>query len=232
MDELELAIKYQPYVWTDKMEPFEVIAVGYTIFRNNCRSQSFPKRLIKVDWEKIDYVIEYAVWFDFDIQHLYDLEHLWVYVDKNGNVINAEGSFHGKYLRMAAPDTGLPVVDHKTHIQVYCQPGKHAFLPAPELFQLITDWKEACCENAGSDGVLVQEMYRERIKADQVIQEAVRNYIQEQFAFMPSMSFEKKVWQKELFITWPRLSESIPDRVNTQISVIMKARKGIQNDKL
>ncbi|QHQ59830.1 hypothetical protein Ana3638_02605 [Anaerocolumna sedimenticola] len=35
MTELELAVKYKPYIWFDRKDPFDITAVGYTVFRED-----------------------------------------------------------------------------------------------------------------------------------------------------------------------------------------------------
>ena len=50
--ERELALKYLPVFMLDEKEPFDMKAVGYTIFRSDLRSDSFPKRVIAAGWEK------------------------------------------------------------------------------------------------------------------------------------------------------------------------------------
>ena len=50
--ERELALKYLPVFMLDEKEPFDMKAVGYTIFRSDLRSDSFPKRVIAADWEE------------------------------------------------------------------------------------------------------------------------------------------------------------------------------------
>ena len=102
--------EYKPYLFFDILEPFPVKAVGYTVFRKTSGSKSFPKRSIDWDTKVCAFVIEYAIFFDYDIEHLYDLEHVWVMVDYNGQVIDAEASFHGKYLKAVEPKKGVPVL--------------------------------------------------------------------------------------------------------------------------
>ena len=45
-------------------------------------------------------VIEYAFFWDYDIQHMYDLEHIWVTVDSAGQICGCQASFHGQRLNM------------------------------------------------------------------------------------------------------------------------------------
>lgn len=224
LNDLELALQYQPYMMFDENEPFEISAMGYTIFRSSSKSLSFPKRTITVN-EKTQYVIEYAVWYDYDIEHLYELEHIWIYVDYHGEVVHAEGSFHGKYLNMLDPTTGDLVLEDKKHLLVYVQPGKHAFLPAANLIKLIPNWKEACKDTAGRDGVLVQDMFAASIKTNPELQEKVEQYIKEKYSFEPTLRFYKKILDTSVFMTWEELSKSIPGRVNNEINKIINYYK-------
>ena len=99
MTEQELALRYAPIVHFDQNETIPLQPVGYTIAKETTRSQSFPKREIVVPQDAA-FVIEYAYYWDYDIQHMYDLEHIWVTVSVDGQVMDAEGSFHGKYLKL------------------------------------------------------------------------------------------------------------------------------------
>jgi hypothetical protein len=222
-----LAVKYKPVFMMDKMEPFEITAIGYTLFYETSQSDSFPKREIVIDKSSIKYAIEYAVWFDYDIQHLYELEHVWVYIGHDEAVCHVEGSFHGKYLTMVDLDTGVPVLEQETHPVVCLQPGKHAVLPDQRLVRLVPGWKECCMEQAGADGLLIQDMFRERIEDHPELQDMVRAYIRKQYAFIPSMEFQAFRPGEDLFMPWRELKSSIPDRINRQLEVIRqkKAKK-------
>lgn len=218
--ELEIALRYQPHIMFDEKEPFLVTGIGYTVFYESRQSVSFPKRKIIVDTKKMAYVIEYAVWYDYDIEHLYELEHLWIYVSLEGKVLHAEGSFHGKYLNMINPTTGDLNLEEETHLVVYAQPGKHAFLPEGNLVRLIPNWFESCNETAGSAGVLVQEMFSEQIRTDSLLQEQVEQYIKQHYSFEPTLRFQKKICSSKLFMTYDELCEMIPERVNDEITKI------------
>lgn len=213
------ALAYKPVIMKDKKEPFEITAMGYTVFKETKRSDSFPKRIVKVD-ESDRYAIEYAVWYDFDIQHLYELEHVWVYVGSDGSVRKVEGSFHGKYLNMVDLDTGKPLLHGGVHPVVYTQPGKHAIVPDPRVIRLIPGWMESCLEEAGEAGVLVQDMFRDKIHTDDKLQEKTERYIRENYGFVPSMEFEPFTIEDSGIMTWEELKETIPLRVNKQIEKI------------
>ena len=83
----QLAIKYAPRIRFDAREPFMPSVIGYTVFRETCKSLSFPREITITAETPI--VIEYAVWWDWDIEHLYELEHIWVLLDENGKQLNS-----------------------------------------------------------------------------------------------------------------------------------------------
>lgn len=221
-EDLKLASVYKPVIMKDKREPFEITAMGCTIFRKTERSRSFPKRVVMIEPETTAFAVEYALWYDYDIQHLYELEHVWVYADHDGNVRKVEGSFHGKFLNMVDLNTGEPVLKNHTHPVVYAQPGKHAMIPDPRLVRIIPDWQESCMEKAGLDGVLVQDFFADRIHTDEDLQRMTERYIKETYGFRPSMEFEPFELEEDRLMTWEELRESIPDRVNRQIEVIRR----------
>ena len=79
----------------DACEPFLPLAAGYTLFRQSGPSPSF-RQGFAVDLAPPGHpparlAIEYAIWWDWDIGHLYELEHVWVYVDEGGRVVRCAG---------------------------------------------------------------------------------------------------------------------------------------------
>lgn len=217
---MELIKKYIPVVMMDLREPFEIDAMAYTVFQETKRSSSFPKRMVEIKPEKTAFAIEYAIWYDYDIQHLYELEHVWVYVGHDGAVQKVEASFHGKYLNMVDLETGEANLWEETHPVVYSQPGKHALVPDKRVIPMIPDWKESCMEKAGLDGVLVQDMFEREIHTDEELQRMTERYIKEVYGFVPSMEFRPFLLEGDKLMTWEELKESIPGRVNRQIEVI------------
>ena len=53
MQDEVLAKKYLPIIMVDEKEPFKIQAIGYTVFRDSMRSDSFPKRIIEADWIQV-----------------------------------------------------------------------------------------------------------------------------------------------------------------------------------
>jgi hypothetical protein len=218
MTDSELARRYRPWFHFDVAEPFSVDGVGYTVFRKTMRSDSFPKRSVIVR-SGVECVIEYAVYFDYDIQHLYDLEHVWISVGNDGRVVDAEASFHGRYLKALVLN---PMPFHGgTHLNIYSQPGKHAFMPSGELFRLVPDWFECCNIGAGEAGLLAMELFSGRISTSESIDRSVRAYIREKFAFEPTLEFEQRPVSEDLYMPWEYLFEEIPRRVETQLQMIL-----------
>ena len=217
---LELIKKFIPVVMMDMKEPFEIDAMAYTVFQETKRSSSFPKRMVEIEPAKVSFAIEYAIWYDYDIQHLYDLEHVWVYVGHDGAVQKVEASFHGKYLNMVNLETGEANLWEETHPVVYALPGKHALVPDKRVIPMIPDWKESCMEKAGLDGVLVQDMFEMEIHTDEELQSMTESYIKGVYGFVPSMEFRPFLLEEDKLMTWEELKESIPGRVNRQIEVI------------
>jgi hypothetical protein len=150
MTDHELALRYKPHIMFDRREPFELINLGYTVARESGRSPSFKRDIALPPGTA--FCIEYAVYFDYDIQHLYDLEHIWVYADAKGKLTDAEASFHGHYFKTLALSRPRP--ENGETLVCYCQPGKHAFMPQGEYFRLLPDWFSACNTGAGIGGLL------------------------------------------------------------------------------
>lgn len=182
-NDFNLAVAYVPHLRYDKAEPFPLEGIGYTIYRETAKSPSC-RRTIETPEGGI--AIEYAFYYDFDIQHLYDLEHSFVYLDKEGKVISVESSFHGKFLNSMIEGVTEFEGDHPV---LYVQPGKHAFLPAPDYFKLIIDRDVACNKYAGEAGFLIMPMFEERLSTDEEMDRKVEKYIRQNYSFAPTWEF-------------------------------------------
>jgi hypothetical protein len=209
--------KYAPYIFFDEKEPFLPMKVGYAFYDKPSASLSFKRNINFYD-SKIKFVIEYALYWDFDIQHLYDLEHVWVYVDTEGNVAECEASFHGKYFRGLLRDRSN--IEDGTHVKLFCQPGKHAFAPMAELFELIPNVERCTWEDAGNDGLIVTDVGKGRYETNEAIDEIVHSYIQKNFIFRPSGKFYKYEYPSDVFIPWKTLYDEIPDLVTEKLEEI------------
>jgi hypothetical protein len=215
MINLDLVAKYSPSIYFDEKEPFFPIRIGVTFFSQPGKSPSIKDHNINFDLEKIDYVIEYAIYFDYDIGHLYELEHFWVYVGKDGTVVDAEASFHGDYFKALFKDRRN--LEDRTHVAIYSQPGKHAFAPSIEFLELVPNLNTAPYEEAGDGGLLVPYMFYGAFDTNDEINGKVTAYLQS-VRFRPSMKFNRYTIAQNLYVTWEQLVQEIPQRINKIVS--------------
>ncbi|MCS6827433.1 MAG: hypothetical protein NZ553_12535 [Caldilinea sp.] len=212
-----LAARYAPILRFDAREPFLPLAVGYTLFREDGDSPSFPRRveLQRPGSPPAALAIEYAIWWDWDIQHLYELEHVWVFVDADGRVCRGEASWHGGWHAMEA-NGALPL--DGDHLIVFSEPGKHAFAPDPAWFHErrgARTLREQTTRRAGFGGVWVTPLFEREIRPLRTpyANTLVRTYLQ-RYAFEPAWQFTKAFFiQPEQLIPWNALQRWIPKQV-------------------
>ncbi|MFD1955342.1 hypothetical protein ACFSL6_14465 [Paenibacillus thailandensis] len=214
-DEVAVAdwMTYAPYLLFDLREPFYPDAVGVTVLDKPGPSPSFY-RTFEFDEPGLSRIIEYAIWWDYEIGHLYELEHVWVYVGRDGRVIGCEASFHGKVLLGLLKDRSN--LADGTHVRLYSQPGKHAFSPLPDLFELLPGLYRAAGEDAGIDGLIVNDLFRGKFETNDRINGRVRQYLR-QFAFTPSLEFKEYRIREEFLMPWNELYEQIPGRIGARL---------------
>lgn len=214
-EEREMVLKYRPQIYFDRKETIPLVSVGYQVFASDGVSDSFPRRIRPGKGET---VIEYAFYWDYDIQHMYDLEHVWVSVDGSGNVCGCMASFHGQYLDMMW--NGPLPLEGGTHVRLYCQPGKHAFLPSPEMFRLYPGLYASCMEEAGAFGLDAPERYLENLRLTEEQNQKVKEHIRTSYAFCPSMEFAPGKLPDRLFCPWEELREEIPVRLAREVHTL------------
>ena len=217
MTDRELALRYAPIVHFDRLETIPLRAVGYTVFRKTAPSVSFPGRSVPLP-EGAAFTIEYAYYFDYDIQHMYDLEHIWVTIDGEGRLVHAEASFHGKYLILLVPGLhgALPPTDERVH--AFCQPGKHAFLPVGELFRIVPGW-DTSCNSAAGGAVLIGNPFsaaHSPTGKDLFVPTAADDahsarWIREHLTFSPSLDFSGEAPSDVEYMPWEALYARIPE---------------------
>ncbi|MFQ5420972.1 MAG: hypothetical protein ACE5EY_11500, partial [Anaerolineae bacterium] len=193
-----LACQSAPALWLDVNEPFRPLAAGYTIFRRNGRSPSFP-RIIKLPAQAAC-AIEYAIWWDWDIHHLYELEHLWLYLDAAGRVVEWEGSRHGRVVQLRPP--------------LFASPGKHAFAGDPAVFEAQHRRTPGLTSRyAGSGGIGGKELYDGRFRRTPPGDRRIVTWLQRR-AFTPAWQFDVRfTFRPEMLVPWPVLHTWIPRRV-------------------
>jgi glycerophosphoryl diester phosphodiesterase len=212
-DESDFALvkKHAPRIRLDAREPFMPLAVGYTLFRNNGRSPSFPREIILP--ESAASVIEYAVWWDWDIERLYGMQHIWVYLDRNNDPVAAEASWHEGWQVMKDADGNVPLEDER--ITLFSEAGKHTFAP-------ISDWlltrksttDRACDRNSGRMGVLVPPLFDGIIRSRTPLHNNLVHAYLERHAFTPSFEFSRQVdLASSALVSWMHLFQWIPGRV-------------------
>ena len=207
----ESALRFAPVLRFDRREPFFPSVVGYSIFRQDDRSASFPREIAL--GEGVALVIEYAIWWDWDIQHLYELEHVWVNVGVDGDIVGVEASWHGRFNPMRAEDGGPPLQDGRPVL--YCEPGKHAFAPTPaRLLGRRAKTTASCGIHAGKMGVHVTPLFAGIIDQRKPLQNRLVHTYLERLRFEPSYDFSQRFDLREaVFVPWGSLYHWIPGRV-------------------
>lgn len=207
----ELALRYAPLIRFDRREPFLPSAVGYSVFRSDDKSASFPRDIVL--GADIVAVIEYAIWWDWDIQHLYELEHVWVSVDAAGGIVDVEASWHGRFNPMRDEKGKLPLQDGRPLL--FSEPGKHAFAPSPgPLLQRRARTDASCGPRAGMMGVHVTPLFAGIIHLRKPLQNRLAHTYLERFQFAPSYEFCQRFdLRQAVFVPWRNLFSWIPGRV-------------------
>src|SRR5215207_7868150 len=210
-DDYDLALRHAPHILFDQQEPFLPSIVGYTIFRQDAPSPSFPRE-IKLPLNA-NCAIEYAIWWDWEIQHLYELEHIWIYLDADDRIIHAEASFHGGF-NVMDDDGGLPI--EQGGLVVCSEPGKHAFAPSPKWLLDRAEITRCCCgAEAGRAGLIVTPIFEGIITSrNPVANRIVLSYL-ECLAFEPAFEFTNRFkLETATFVPWDALFKYIPRRVS------------------
>lgn len=205
-----LALRHAPRIRFDQHEPFLPSIVGYTVFYKDAPSPSFPRQIRLLPGCVC--AIEYAVWWDWEIQHLYELEHLWVYLDSDGNIMGGEGSWHGGFSVMD-DGNGLPLENGR--LTVYSEPGKHAFAPSTKWLMQREEITRRCCgKDAGRAGLIITQLFEGIIHSrTAVANRVVLSYLQ-CHAFEPTFEFTNLFpLESATFVPWNALFAYIPRRV-------------------
>jgi putative hydrolase of the HAD superfamily len=204
------AAAHAPILVATADEPFPPRVYGYTIFRAAGPSPSSKFAVTP----RAAAVIEYAVWYDYDIAHLYDLEHVWVHVDAAGAVVAVEASRHGQRLDMAgaAVEAGHPVLAIET--------GKHAHWPTPAAMAPAHGFVTVACGRlAGAEGVHLGNRFAEAglFSATPRERRIVRRMLHAR-RLVPDFSRWRRFSTATVHLTpWPRLAAWIPVRVRELI---------------
>lgn len=216
--EIELARRLAPMIRFCDNEPFLPSRAGISVLTAPGRS---PSAALDITFEPgVAKVIEYAIWWDWDIQHLYELEHIWLKLDARDQVVAVEASAHGGIFPMVLADGSLPIETGR--VTLVSAPGKHAFsatpegqLPAAEITAV------SCQELAGRATILVNDMFRaalDGLSAED--HRAVKRYLQAR-AFLPAAQFNLRFDLSTVeFSSWADLAAWIPGRVRTVLAEV------------
>ncbi|MFW6269978.1 MAG: HAD family hydrolase [Bacillota bacterium] len=246
----EIVKKFAPPIYFDKNEPFLPVLIGGTIVNSWQPSLSFPRLL----WPpESGYIIEYAIYWDWDIGHHYELEHIWLYI-KEEEIVRVEASLHGMYSRIYPYPAGREefyrasynhnlfgkylISDKKIkveenlkgiksdEVQLVSQPGKHAFAPDYSWFEDEKVFAYSCKENAGIGGLISGVYKDDRLHKGENRDYLTRNYLSNK-SFEPAFAFTQKIKLREMveFVSWPDLYEIIPKRVNTWMEALAQGKE-------
>ncbi len=209
----DLAAKYAPVIHFDENEPFFPLVVGYTVFREDGKSPSFPRevRLTEPGFPEAAQAIEYAIWWDWDIGHLYELEHAWVFLDSRGDVVRVDASWHGAY---HSASKGEFSITPDGRVELFAQPGKHALAFRPEEFDRMRRYGDMECEErAGAGGVWETPLFRGKLPKRPLSDTLAHGYLETK-RFEPTWRFTKEFRiTRDILVPWPLLEEWIPHRV-------------------
>ncbi len=214
-----LAERHRPVLMLDRAEPSPPLAMGYSVVRSAEKSPSSKFQLAPPEG---GVVIEYAIWHDWDIQHLYDLEHAWVHVDRRGDVVRVEGSMHG--LRVAIDDgSGLPDLRGGRPV-LYVEPGKHALWGISRIMRFMGGSKiaEMCGREAGAGGIhLGNEFAEAGAWTASPRDHRLAGLAMKRAAFVPRFAFVAA--EEPVLIPWKTLAAWIPARMRALIAALPEA---------
>ena len=219
------ALRHAPVIRCDDLEPFSPQAVGYSVHERDgpSASSAHPVRL-----GGAARAIEYAIWWDWDIQHLCEMEHVWVYLSENDQPIRVESSTQGCVGEVWREGQRLPLKSGR--VTLFSEPGKHAFAANPE--RLCTNYSaiSRCCgDGAGANGVRVPELLGGMLNELTIYdRHLVRSYLKSQ-SFMPTFRFDKVFDLRNVpIMPWDELGASIPGRVRAVLASLRAEAKGVK----
>ncbi|MEJ2028549.1 MAG: HAD family hydrolase [Maritimibacter sp.] len=211
-----LAERHKPILCLDAQEVAPPLVLGYSVMRAAGASPSSKFALTPPPGGA---VIEYAIWHDWDIQHLYDLEHVWVHVEADGAVVRVEGTMHG--LRVCTDTgSGLPEMQGGRPV-LYSEPGKHAIWAQAHVIPFIAGEmiSTVCGPEAGEEGIHLGNRF-----ADAGAYSATAHEIRlarlalTRAAFVPSFDFAPGA--EPALVPYAELERWIPARMQALIAAL------------
>lgn len=202
----DLAYRHAPLLRLDSAEPFLPVAIGYSVFRGPGQSPSSKFAIEPV----AETVIEYAVYWDFDIKHVYDLEHIWLHLDAREKIVRVEASQHGRRERMA-------VEDLEGQISLWVEPGEHAFFADNDsLMGRAALARHACGQGAGEGRIHTSNPFGAAAFGNPTpFEHRLARLFLRRHAFEPRFDGGETVDLRESnLLPWLGLADLIPQRIN------------------
>lgn len=215
------ARRHAPILMCDAGEPFRPVWIGVTRLEPGDTSPTTPHVLTGPAGTHS--VLEYAIWWDGDIGHLYELEHVWVFLDQYGERLHVAASAHGGILDMnCVSEDGRPLL--------YCEPGKHAHAESRDaLMQRGDSLARACTREPEARGILVNDLFAEALTFltpyDRFL---AREYLRA-LQFTPNFNFTTRFDLAALpMMSWHELQLHIPRFLRDQMESLRAARQGVK----
>jgi len=216
-----------PILYYDTNETLLPLKIGYTLysakefcdyFTSNTFSRTlfFMKELTGLN-EDTAHIIEYSLWYDCDIEHLWELEHLWIYLDKKLNTIKLEGSRHANIVELD--------IDKK----IYIEPGKHGHFQGPVTPRLKALSTHICTHPGNNKldfGVIKAPDFAEfrdtleKTHRSRDLQNKAQEYITK-YRFTPSFTFDKKFAPpNSMLLPWKTFKEYVENYLKNQLATL------------
>lgn len=217
--------RHAPVLRFDAHEPFLPRALGYEIHEADGASASADH---PVALNGAAQAIEFAIWWDWDIQHLYELEHVWVYIDDDDVVVRVEASAHGTAGEIWRDHRTLPVEHGR--IVLYSEPGKHAFAADPALLRANLAVTTYCCgDAAGAAGILVPGFLDDQLGDLTLYDRHLARRHMRSLAFKPAFRFDAAFDLRDVpAMPWQDLRASIPGRMRAELARLRRQAKGVK----
>ncbi len=220
-----LARQLAPILLCDKLEPFEPHVVGISHLKRGEPSPSFRHMnpFTKAP-NRTSSVLEYAIWWNGDIQHLYELDHVWIYLNENNVPIHITASAHGEMIDISQSNW------QDRQIRLFCEPGKHALAPASADILAKREFLDAACSQSETiDGFQIPAEFKDHMSFLSPYDHFLACDYLKQMRFTPSYSFEKSFdLSKVPFLTWNELEILIPRFIRDRTERLRKNKKGIK----
>lgn len=208
-----VARKLAPLLMLDRAEPFRPETVAVTAAVAHEESQAFPGAMLVVPEGGV--CVEYTIWWNGNIRHLYGLEHAWIRaVEEDGRWriltihISHDGDIH--QLETWRESDGRPIL--------YCEPGGHTMTGALNQLRTpveITDWR--CGEDAGLDGMKHPGHPHVRFTPTAHDHRRAVHHMRA-LSFTPAWQFTHAVDLREVaWEEWGEMAQAAPGRIREQL---------------